>query len=421
MIHTANRRPTPGAPVDEPSPAGACPDAEPFMGPSGVRVDGPMAAEAMMHDPLPGDGESRRLLAEFDRLWTLDHLLSRAPSVHAPRFERRQAVVDALWARAPFREGVAHALPEIAADELTLARFLDLSQGHHRPVVIRGFGAASAAVREWTAERLAARVGPLPIVAAEMDRSPGTRVAISKGLTLHEMPLTEFVERMRDEPLYLHNSSVLTDACPSLLEDMELDRIRQTLCDPDEPWDPIFSASLFVGTGQVYSNLHTAPGGNFFLQVRGRKRWSFVHPHLSPYLMPLAARPFNHARSVYGTFHTAPADCPIHRLPRYTVTLEPGDLLYNAPWWWHEVLNEGETIGCAMRYVAPPLDRSPTWHNHRLFAALSMWPQLWAASLLDYGRHRIDRLLGRARGGTLRRMVGRRTDRAVNHSRGRSA
>ncbi len=374
----------------------------------------------LLADPLPGDTETRRLADALYRQTALDHLLSRAPATQTPRFAQREALVDALWACAPFDAPEPRPLPEIDAADLTLPRFLDVSHGHHAPVVIRGFGTASPAVQTWSADRLAERVGPLDITAVEVDHAPGASAA-ERGRTLHDMPLTDFVRRMHHEPLYLHNSGDLTAACPALVDELELelDRVRETLCAPGETWDPLFTAALFIGTERVYSNMHTAPGGNFFLQVTGRKTWTLVHPGLSPYVFPLIARPFNHARSAYGTFHTAAADSPLHRLPRYTVTLEPGDLLYNAPWWWHEVLNHGETIGCAMRYVAPPLGRLPTWRNHRLFAGLSLWPRLWAASLWDYTRHRARRAVGREQSGTLRQMVSQRTDRAVNQARGR--
>ena len=37
-------------------------------------------------------------------------------------------------------------------------------------------------------------------------------------------------------------------------------------------------------------------------------------------------------------------------LPRYDIILEPGDILWNAPWWWHRIENsDGFSIGVAVR------------------------------------------------------------------------
>lgn len=49
----------------------------------------------------------------------------------------------------------------------------------------------------------------------------------------------------------------------------------------------------------------------------------------------MPARPFTYCLSAFGARGSTDSDSPIARLPRFEVTLEPGDLLYNAPWWWH--------------------------------------------------------------------------------------
>ena len=37
-------------------------------------------------------------------------------------------------------------------------------------------------------------------------------------------------------------------------------------------------------------------------------------------------------------------------LPRYDIVLEPGDILWNAPWWWHRIENgDGFNVGLAIR------------------------------------------------------------------------
>ncbi|MFQ5739959.1 MAG: hypothetical protein ACE5JX_13200, partial [Acidobacteriota bacterium] len=56
----------------------------------------------------------------------------------------------------------------------------------------------------------------------------------------------------------------------------------------------------------------------------------------------------------------------------------PGDLLYNAPWWWHEVQNYTPfTIACAVRYDAhpeKPLSISLDLKNNRLLTLMSALP-----------------------------------------------
>ncbi len=361
---------------------------------------------------LPTDARTHALVRELYRLTSLDLLLSRRDSARGPRMERRAAVVEQLWARAPFGHQDPCPVSGLSADEADFARFFDLSAGYRRPVVIRGFGRDTEAVKRWSAEHLVERLGSTPCTVVEMDDAAMARPHDSKRV-LHRLPFDEFVRRMREEPLYLHNSSEFAEVS-GLLDGLGIERINSRLCDPESTWDEIFASNLFVGTERVYSNLHCAPGGNFFLQIAGRKTWTLVDPALSPYLCPLTARPFNHCLSIYGSYHAQSDDCPIWRLPRQTVTLEPGDLLYNPPWWWHEVINHGDTIGCALRHVPRPFDRSPTWANHPLFSALSIFPRLWALSAVDYARHRLG---GR---GSMRAIVNPMLAATLNRARGRT-
>jgi len=38
-------------------------------------------------------------------------------------------------------------------------------------------------------------------------------------------------------------------------------------------------------------------------------------------------------------------------VPKYSAHLKPGDVLYNPPWWWHEVRNLNESISVPIRVV----------------------------------------------------------------------
>jgi hypothetical protein len=45
-------------------------------------------------------------------------------------------------------------------------------------------------------------------------------------------------------------------------------------------------------------------------------------------------------------------DRTFSRATRYEVELEPGDVLFSPPWWWHDVRNTTEeTIGLATRWI----------------------------------------------------------------------
>jgi len=361
--------------------------------------------------------ELRALQKRLYRLTIQDQLLSRRPSAAGPRYARRAQTVDALWESAPFPEHQdAMPVPSFEAGSIDYATFVEATGGYRGPVVIRGFGAETAAVRAWTPGSLVERLGDALCTVVEMDEVAMTQPH-SSGRILHQMPFSEFIHRMEDEPLYLHNSTEFVQQCPELMEELSLQSINAAFTDPSSTWDELFSTNLFIGGERVFSNLHCAPGGNFFLQIAGGKRWTLVAPELSPYLFPILSRPFNHCLSVYGSYRKhahAKEDCALFRLPRFTVDLAPGDLLYNPPWWWHEVENTGATIGCAIRHLPSPLSASPTWQNHPLFSALSVYPQLWALSAWNYLRHQV-----RGDGGSMRAFINPRLASELNRARSR--
>jgi len=351
------------------------------------------------------------------RLSVLDHVISRAETTATPRYAERAELVEELLTRGPFAEPRTPTPVREIDGDADFTDFMEASRGYRRPVVIRGFAARCEAVRAWSLESLEERLGPETCTVVEMDEE-ALRAAHASRRILHRMPFAEFAERMRSgEPLYLHNSTDFATQRSALVDELGLDRIQEAFTDPTSQWDELFSTNLFVGSEQVFSNLHCAPGGNFFLQIAGRKTWTLVEPDLSPYLFPIISRPFNHCLSGFGSYHRYAAEaeaCPIAGVPRQEVVLEPGDVLYNPPWWWHEVHNEGITIGCAIRHVPSPFGPSPTWSNHRLFSALSVYPQLWLFSAMSYTRHRLT-----GHRGSMRARLNLRLSQQLNRARGR--
>lgn len=357
------------------------------------------------------------LQRQIYKLLALDHLFSRAQGPATPRYAARQRLVEALWAEAPFREVQEPSpLAELSADADFSALYA-ASQGFRVPVVIRGFGRELPAVQRWSPESLRARIGDLRCTVVEMDTQSPER-AHSSERTLHTLPFTDFLDRLHDEPLYLHGSPELLMKDPGLLDEINPGRVNEVFGRSGSGWDEIFSATLFIGGEKVFSSIHNALGGNFFLQVLGRKRWTLVDPALTPYLGPVPSRPFIYCLSSFGGFryHRHDPNYRLLRLPRRTVTLEPGDVLYNPPWWWHEVENEGLSIGCAMRHLPPPTEPSPTWQNHRLFSALSRFPTLYALSMWTYATHQISRASL-----PMRALVERNVERQIRQSQGREA
>lgn len=356
----------------------------------------------------------------FYRDFAADRVLWSGRPADSPRFARQQHAAAALRQADGF---VTPRAPEPLAEVDGADRETFLAGTHHHrvPFVVRGFARDTAAVREWSAGSLRERLRGVPCRVFVQDAESRTQ-SWNVGTGMEELPFESFLDRMADEHLYLNNATEVFAARPELVHDLALHRIRDTLTDPRSTWDELVTTNLFVGARHVFSAVHAAPGGNFFLNLVGRKKWTFVDPRYSAHLHALPGRPFQYLKSALGGSRAQQElghdRHPLQDLPRFEVVLEPGDLLYNAPWWWHEVDNLDDfTVGCAVRHLPSPGGVDPTMRNHPLFSLLSVYPKFKAAAALHWLRHRVagDR-------GTLRELAAEKQVRALQKglSRGRA-
>jgi hypothetical protein len=177
-----------------------------------------------------------------------------------------------------------------------------------------------------------------------------------KTMKIENMPFSQFVEH-KTEPIYVNNNHTILSHFPQLFEDIkpEYQQFIQTLTSTN--LKNIHIANLFIGYDQrggdpSGSSLHCGGSGNFFCMIKGTKTWTLIPPEYSCLLKGRVAPSGIHAQTLFEMTDRKLTQYPtIYRhLPRYEVTLEPGDVLWNAPWWWHRIQNgPGESIGMAIR------------------------------------------------------------------------
>lgn len=207
------------------------------------------------------------------------------------------------------------------------ARFVD----NPHPVVLRGFASEVAGRSPWAFADLLGRYGDEPVLLTRAERDG------------YEGQLRE----VDDPEVYVHNCEVLFRRYPALLADLELDRLEPYL------GKRLAYAQLFVGRGGTGTPLHAAAVWNWFVMLDGRKTWCFVDPRDTPFLYPFPVMGKAAAFSLCLFPDEYDDECyPAFRYcPYSTVTLEPGDVLLNPPWWWHAVRNASPTsIGVASRW-----------------------------------------------------------------------
>ncbi|WP_416878797.1 cupin-like domain-containing protein [Litorimonas sp.] len=202
----------------------------------------------------------------------------------------------------------------------------------------------------------------------------GTRVPThpnaepNKDFTYHTVQYTtlrDTIEKMeRDDPAYVIGSSQLFLDHPELADSFPSGKISKFFK------REIIRKEVFIGGPKVGSSFHCAGGDNIFFMAHGRKKWLFVSPKNYMAMYP------TYGRDRESYVHTSELDShnydalqkerfPLFsKINKYSVTLEPGDLLFNPTMWWHEVRNLDRTIGVPHRTISTAgRNELPSWLN----------------------------------------------------------
>jgi hypothetical protein len=270
---------------------------------------------------------------------------------------------------------------------VTPESFRSATQNYRNPVVVRGVLNGSGAVERWNAEYLGEMCGDdkyRMVSNGDTDDIVGGDVQFTEG-TVRD--LTGALSTGIDHRYLAGVSQIFIDHT-ELLDDLELERLYALL--GEAALRKRFDAmNMFIGGPRTRSRMHCAFAGNFFVNIVGRKRWKLLPPHYRHLMLPVPARPFIYSMTYFDPLDADPARSTFaQHLPYYDVVLEPGDVLYNGPWWWHQVENiDRLNVGCAIRLGQWAAD----YRNNATFTMLSVQPQLYALKVV----YLLERLMKR--------------------------
>ena len=265
--------------------------------------------------------------------------------------------------------------------------FREATQNYRNPVVVRGVLSDSMAVELWGREYLGNLCGDNTY---RMVSNGDTDDIVGGDVQFTEGTVRDLVDALSagEDHRYLAGVSQIFIDHPRLLDDLELERLYALLGEAGlrKRFDAM---NMFIGGPGTRSRMHCAFAGNFFVNVVGRKRWKLLPPHYDHLLLPVPARPFIYSMTYFDPLDANSARSDFARqLPFYDVVLEPGDVLYNGPWWWHQVENlERLNVGCAIRLGQWAADV----RNNTTFTLLSVQPQLYALRVV----YSVERMLKR--------------------------
>lgn len=242
----------------------------------------------------------------------------------------------------------AQEIPTIDASELTQEIFEQLSDNYRRPVLIKGYLKETNAVKSWTEDYLKEIID---------DDFELTILEKKDKLLLEDYTFQGFYENMDSSNIYINNNNTIFSNYPELFDDIK-DRFYDFINTlKNSGLRNIHIANLFIGyntsDNMKGSNTHCGGSGNFFCMIKGCKKWTLIDPKYSIFLKGRVSQSGIHAQTLMDLPDTDISVEPeiLRHLPRYEIVLEPGDILWNAPWWWHRIsnMNDGLNIGLAIR------------------------------------------------------------------------
>ena len=173
--------------------------------------------------------------------------------------------------------------------------------------------------------------------------------------TLKEYLLDEDIERLE----YIRNSYNFTLENPDFIEQLNPRQFDDYMSGAGAKKSCYVGSELFFGKRKkTGTSFHCANGNNLFFMVRGQKQWTFVHPDYTWLMYPILNDPMRYIISeiipqVTSIPETIDKIYPLWKYcPKYTVILNPGDILLSPSWYWHNVENITDmTIGMATRWL----------------------------------------------------------------------
>jgi hypothetical protein len=261
------------------------------------------------------------------------------------------------------------AVPRVRGEDLAPADFCSQYVDRGRPVLLAGAAAEWPALRTWSVEHLAQRVGDRTVdVALGVEESSEPTVKASVGLVDLARQISASETQAPDGvpssssssggaggelglfrgPVYLKQTDLFR-LDPSLKDDLDMGGLLGNRC--------LCSSTHYcwVGPRGAVTGLHNDDEDNLLAQLCGRKRVLIYEP---------AERPNLYVNSKYDSGTECCDACPVapdlarHPLlrnarPPLAVTLEPGDALFLPKFWFHHVTSLSTTISVNLFFSTP--------------------------------------------------------------------
>jgi ribosomal protein L16 Arg81 hydroxylase len=235
-------------------------------------------------------------------------------------------------------------IPVPVIDGTNIEEFIENYRDKSHPVVLKNVASSWPLFKKWNPDFFSNQYPEDPVILFDAAIENSKR-AYTEGKKTKSVSLSEFIESMKNGGKDYARLLPLLDQHPELLEDMDVNWLRAAANNGSKK---SIKHQLFIGGAGTSTSMHCAIGSNLFIQVHGRKQWWIYSNKNAPLLDPIVDR------SVFfrSQVNSENPEDGFKKADGWTVVLEPGDILYNPPFFWHQARGLDTNMGVGFRWFS---------------------------------------------------------------------
>lgn len=245
------------------------------------------------------------------------------------------------------------------------------------PVVLAGAAREWQCVRQWDFDYLSRIVGTDPVTLLPKERTTDGFDGTRDDESVEHTDFENFINGIKKGTgKYLRFSTMVEDH-EQLSKQMDIAKLKQYL----GPLVIGHRIHSFIGSAHSRTRLHCDFPPNLFMQVKGRKHWTLFPPEYRAVIDPLLERSsLSFTTNLEVRQPREAKDAISKHIDRFETTLEPGDILFNPAYMWHDVYNLDDSIGVSVRWLSLGVHWRAAWVP-QVLNAFATNPPVWRAGL----------------------------------------
>ena len=234
-------------------------------------------------------------------------------------------------------------IPVPVIEGMNIEEFIKNYRKKSLPVVLKNAASSWPFYKKWNPEFFAEKYPDDPVILFDA-AIESKDLAYTDGKKTKTVSLFEFVESMNKGGKDYARLLPILDQHPEILKDLDMDWLMSAANNDARE----VKHQLFMGGARTSTQMHCAIGSNLFIQIHGRKQWWIYSNKISPLLEPVVDRSVFFRSQANGE----KPEGSFKKADGWTVILEPGDVLYNPPFFWHQARSIDTNIGVGFRWFS---------------------------------------------------------------------